>query len=578
VRHPKPDRRITDEFVDELALRAERFKRKLHQAFVSWYVEAYFGGTGWDFIDDAGDGGIDAIVWRPDDIPPVVLMQSKFTERIGGPLLGKAAYRDFRKVVEAFYYGEEAFDGLLAGARADVRSKYRRAFDRLRDAGTWAQQKKAFRLVTTCRRRAGAASDWVPPENYVYADDVLKLYREYRKGATPRARPLELHVRDKLSYTDPKRGVTSYLFNAQLSDFRRYLDRSDVARLVARNIRYNLGGRVGRDIAETYERRPHDFWYLHNGITVICDEFLERNQVATLVNPSVVNGAQTLYAISSSPRRESLALVPTRVVVREPKDGKPPEDDEWLQSVIRGVNTQNRVRAYDLRSNEPEQLELQKRFRETKVFYERKRGEWREVRNEAQYRDFARVSLRTLGQILTVTADRSGKGVLQVKRSVEGIFDEKPYRRLFPSRAKVARRFERIYLAYRAYRLASEYAYGTASEWRKQRHGFWHVVWLFHRGISSYPRLHTHASLRTVRDAFDAFEDRGAVGRRARKVVKQVRKAVWQAWRSARRADTERWTPNNFFKAKFGNRKVLSLALPKVRAALRSLAAHMAGR
>jgi hypothetical protein len=54
---------------------------------------------------------------------------------------------------------------------------------------------------------------------------------------------------------------------------------------------------------------------------------------------------------------------------------QPSEDDDWLQRIIRGVNTQNRVHNYDFRSNEPEQVLLQTKFRELKVFYERKRGE-----------------------------------------------------------------------------------------------------------------------------------------------------------------------------------------------------------
>src|SRR3989442_353653 len=78
-----------------------------------------------------------------------------------------------------------------------------------------------------------------------YHSDVLRLYEQYRKGATPKARPLQLKIKDKLTYEDPHRGVTSYLFNASLSDIRQYLDDNDVGRLVARNIRYNLGGRVG---------------------------------------------------------------------------------------------------------------------------------------------------------------------------------------------------------------------------------------------------------------------------------------------------------------------------------------------
>jgi hypothetical protein len=436
-------------------------------------------------------------------------------------------------------------------------------------------EKRRFRLVTTLNRQPTAEFERIPKENFVYVEGVLRLYEQYRKGATPRSRQLQLSIEDKLSYKDPRRRVTSYLFNARLSDIRKYLGENDVGRLVARNIRYNLGGRVGGAIRSTYEKAPHNFWYVHNGLTIVCDDFIEKDQVATLINPSVINGAQTLYAISGSANKKSQALVTTRVIVRSPHQAKAPEDDEWLQGVIRGVNTQNRVRAYDFRSNEPEQIELQKKFRDIKVFYERKRGEWREFRNEPRYRGFDRISLLELGQILTATAEKDGQGVLSVKRGTEGIFDEKHYRRLFPSRLKVLRRFEKIYLAYRLYRLLRLFGYLSTREWRRQHHAFWNTLWLLHRGVTDITRLYGRTTLQGIKDAFDAFEATGAAGRRARKLVKQTRSAVWSAWRHARKADVEFWTANNFFKSKFGNKKVLTLAYPKIRIGLRSVGQYI---
>lgn len=560
------------EFLDGISERAEeRFNGHLHQAFLDWYVEAEFGKLKWHFTDDASDGGIDAVVWNPNYSPPVFLIQSKFTEQIGKATLSHGAYQGLSGAVEAFYHREEAFEEWLSKVREDLRALYRKAFDQLTARGNWKSEKKAFRLVTTHIRLRSAESHRIPSENYAYAQDMLRLYAQFRKGATPRARPLELHVEDTLSYRDKKRGVTSYLFNARLSDFREYLADNDVARLVARNIRYNLGGRVGREIRVTFEKQPNNFWYVHNGLTIVCDEFSERGGTATLINPSVVNGAQTLYAISGSPKKASSALVTTRVIVRGDQNEVAVEDDQWLQRVIRGVNTQNRVRAYDFRSNEPEQIELQNRFRELQVFYERKRGEWKEFRNEPRFRGFQRLSLRTLGQILAATADREGQGVLLVKRGVEEIFQPKPYGKLFPVRAKIARRFARMYLAYRIYRLLDWYGYRDSREYRRQRHGFWNTMWLLHLGLTSGNGLHNGLAVRKVKEAFDRFEKNGKPGQQARKAVKRLRKAVWTAWRQARRRDPELWTPANFFKASFGNHQVRRLALPKVRAELQTL-------
>jgi len=569
---------LVSEFLDEISDRAERkFRGRLHQAFLDWYVEAEFGSVKWEFTDDAHDGGIDAIVWRPDDIPPVAVIQSKFTQRPGHSALAPNAYREFDSVVEAFHSKGDAFNQFIASVRDDIKRIYRRAFDRLSALNNWSREKKAFRLVTTYKRRPGARLDQIPLENCEFSQEILELYRQYRKGATPKARPLNLTVKDKLCYGDPKRRVTSYIFNAHAGEFRKYLEHNDVARLVARNIRYDLGGRIKRSIKSTYENHPHDFWYLHNGLTIVCDDFTEKQQVATLVNPSVINGAQTLYALSSSSNRKSEALVATRVIVRGDERAKPIEDDEWLQNVIRGVNTQNRVRADDFRSNGPEQIELQNRFRDQKVFYERKRGEWLEFRNDPRFRSFDRLSLRVLGQILATVSEENGQGVLAVKRGIEDIFEEKLYRRLFPSRAKVSRQFKRVYLAYRIYKMLDRFGYLTTKERRKQRHAFWNSLWILHRGISSVDRFYSRVTLQSVRNAFDIFEGTGVSGRTARKQIKLASKALWSTWRTARRADPERWTPNNFFKSTFGNRKLLTLAYPKVRPGLKSLGRHIMG-
>jgi len=444
------DTLIRAEFVDAIRERANlEFDRKLQQAFVAWYVDAEFGRVKWDFTDDAGDGGVDAIVWRDGQSPSVVIIQSKFTERLGSSLLNPRAYTEFDRVVEAFRYGGEDFAAWLEPVRRDAKRIYRKAQERLAQSGrNWQTGKRAFRLITTSRARRSEENSGLPASAYIYADEIVHLYGQYRRGQTPRASDLRLRVDGKLAYRDPRRGVTSFLFNARVSDFRKYFEENDVGRLVARNIRYELGGAVGKDIRKTYEKDAADFWYVHNGLTIISDHCSEEDETATLVNPSVVNGAQTLYSIASSDRKNSPALVATRIIVRKPAQQVAHEDDAWVQKVIRGVNTQNRVRAQDFRSNEPEQLELQRLFREQRVFYERKRGEWREYRNEPRFRNFRRTSIRAIGQVLATTSEKDGSGVVLVKRGVEIIFRDH-YDEFFPTRSKIGRRFERIYLAYR---------------------------------------------------------------------------------------------------------------------------------
>src|SRR5260370_22344221 len=143
---------LVSEFLDSLKERADKnFKGHLHQAFIDWYVEAEFGPLKWEFTDGPNDGGIDAVVWRkPDDKPRVIIVQSKFSEKIGGQKLHRSAYRDFERVVNAFYHQEDAFDEFLEGVAPEIRKIYLKAFKLL--DGNWLSEKKAFRLITTSNR------------------------------------------------------------------------------------------------------------------------------------------------------------------------------------------------------------------------------------------------------------------------------------------------------------------------------------------------------------------------------------------------------------------------------------------
>lgn len=544
------------EAIEQLA--NDEYGGKKHKAFVAWWVQAEYGNAKWEFTDDAGDGGIDAVVWRPGERPGVVLIQSKFSERYGRSMLGPQAYREFSEVVDVFHdRSAERFREYLSTVREDARQPYRKAMDALRDINFWTVERQAFCLITTLTRRRNEESSKLPSSAYRYADEILELYRNYRRGHTPRARDLTLRVGDRLAYRDPVRKVDSFLFNAQLEDFRKYFKTNDVARLVARNIRYNLAGRLGRAIRATYEQEPHDFWYLHNGITVICDELRRISEGVVLSNPSVVNGAQTLYAVSTSSKPSSPAVVPCRVVVRGRHAKGDLEDDAWVQKVIRGVNSQNRVRNLDFRSNEPEQLELQQLFRDEKVFYERKRGEFREYRNDPRYRGFARTSSRAIGMALAAVSKDDGAGVTDVKRGVEHIFDRDYYERLFPRRVAIRRRFKAIYFAYRL--AAFVHAQGfRGSGTRKFRHAYWTAVWLADQGIGATPGFMANTTVRSIREGFDHLESSTVDGMRARAHIKRLRKAVWSAWRKDRKRNSDS-IPVNFFKSKPAHRKMRTL-------------------
>lgn len=83
--------------------------------------------------------------------------------------------------------------------------------------------------------------------------------------------------------------------------------------------------------------------------------------------------------------------------------------------------------------------------------------------------------------------------------------------------------------------------------------------------------LHSRATIQSIDSAFVRFHSNGRSGQQAKKLVRALTKKVWATWRASRKVDPERWTPNNFFKSKFGNQTILKKAYPAIQSGLRLL-------
>ena len=139
--------------------------------------------------------------------------------------------------------------------------------------------------------------------------------------------------------------------------------------------------------------------------------------------------------------------------------------------------------------------------------------------------------------------------------------------RIFPSSPKINYRFRRVYAAYRIFGLLNDLGYAKAKDYRRQRHAFWNSLWVLHRGMDSKDSGNLSVEASRLKQGFDVIEKR----RRTRKNVRALTREVWRAWRLGRKKDPELYTPNNFFKSKYGNQCILNLAFPRVRRVLKLL-------
>lgn len=141
------------------------------------------------------------------------------------------------------------------------------------------------------------------------------------------------------------------------------------------NIRRFLGkGRaVNADILRTATdaASSYQFWFLNNGITIVCDSFDAvtdpDSPMVKITNLQIVNGCQTATALAHAARDGSLRP-DTRVLLRVFET----TDQTLASRIVLTTNNQNRISTRDLKANDAIQQDMQRGFEGYNLLYEHK--------------------------------------------------------------------------------------------------------------------------------------------------------------------------------------------------------------
>lgn len=141
------------------------------------------------------------------------------------------------------------------------------------------------------------------------------------------------------------------------------------------NIRRFLGtrGSVNKDILSTCSKveTSYEFWFLNNGITIICDQFDPvtdpDNPHIKLRNLQIVNGCQTATTLALAQRGGILAQ-DVRVLTRIYET----TDPNLVSRIVLTTNNQNQIKSRDLWANDPVQIDMEEGFKNYGFLYERK--------------------------------------------------------------------------------------------------------------------------------------------------------------------------------------------------------------
>ena len=130
--------------------------------------------------------------------------------------------------------------------------------------------------------------------------------------------------------------------------------------LFRRNVRQSLGNKVkvNKDIAQSLQKNPGEFFFMHNGITAICSSLEIEGSTLHTKGLSVVNGCQSLTTIYShsiainSSQEEGYIIFKFYEI----------DDNERADTISTSTNSQNAVKLRDLRSNDRHVLELKRAY------------------------------------------------------------------------------------------------------------------------------------------------------------------------------------------------------------------------
>lgn len=197
-------------------------------------------------------------------------------------------------------------------------------------------------------------------------------------------------------------GQNAIVCNVKASSLKALWKKEGNRGLLAMNLRYYIKSKnIDDKITDSIMDNSASFWYLNNGIIVVCEDFSFKGDQLLLKNFSIVNGGQTTRMIGKTPFDNDFYVLAKIIKVDPQANNK----TLFVSQIAEASNTQKPIKAKDIIANKVEQRELKESLRQLNIFVEIKRGEkadrtiykeaWQRTRNNELAQDlFAFVFLQ----------------------------------------------------------------------------------------------------------------------------------------------------------------------------------------
>jgi hypothetical protein len=189
----------------------------------------------------------------------------------------------------------------------------------------------------------------------------------------------------QLDFKEHATSGSSHVALVELTDYVRFLtDETGALRrhIFDWNVRdYQGDVEVNREIRSTLaDASAPEFWWLNNGVTIVCSSAISQSKTYTLDDVQIVNGLQTSQTIFQASLGTNLGGLKGRsVLVRILATQDPAVRDK----VIRATNRQTSVPTASLRATDDIQRSIESYFLSRDWYYDRRKNYYRNIGKSA---------------------------------------------------------------------------------------------------------------------------------------------------------------------------------------------------
>ena len=422
----------------------DRYPRlTLDNSFVAWFLRAFVTENEDDAVASIKGGAMDKStdgVYIDNTARQVFVIQGKYHQN-SEPVANRSDVLALAHLGRAIMLeNKTTFELLIKKANSTVNNAL--------TEGRKAIHKKGYGLtmlfVTTGKiskthleEAEDLLDDWDNCRYDAYTKtDLLKLMQDYLEGAAPPTPTISLPIAGSEVFNrfDKQTGISSWIFSASGKAIGNIF--SDIGiRLFARNIRGYLGNtEINKVMKKTIEEEPDFFWYYNNGITITCDRVKQitkgNSKIVQITNAQIINGQQTTRTLAQVRNNAAEVLIKLIEVPRQSENDQK-KFGHIISSIVSATNWQNAISQSDLKSNDAEQVRIEKEMKKLNYFYIRKRMNKSEVAKYGGDRYSFKISKEELARIMgAINVDP-----YEIRLGKDRLFEDDIYSDIFDGRA-----------------------------------------------------------------------------------------------------------------------------------------------